>query len=952
LILYNLFTEGAILFFMMISSPVRCNIIKALTFIIFLITTVMLLNNCEKEKAVARSYPRLSGMSVTNITEHGAFLNAEIYSLGTEKISEHGFVWGITDPNVSYSNRIMLGPCDNEGAFSAEINSTLKKEVKYTVKPFVQTKDHIVYGIPIVFKSLGSEAPVIYGFEPDSAGWMDTLTIKGKNFSWVASENVVKLNNTICSHLGSTDSTLKVIVSSELPDLKAILSVELAGNLASYTKDTFRLIIPVIHDFYPKQACWGDTITVTGKGFLNDRFNFAISAAIGASSSGIIERENESIKFLVPLELASAENLLTIKMQDLIFPLSDKFILTPPYISKIEPTEGTWGTIVTIMGKFHPVSSKNGIKIGEYVVPLISFNKDSIKVAVPQNLDSHYNLIVNTSSPFTVVSPDTFKLFGPRIDSITPMAGVSNSTVSIMGNYFLRGNNYPQVKFGSINATVVGIRPTRIDFSVPYPMNNGPVIITVTVGSQSKVYDKPFTVRNPVIKKVYPLTGTFNEEVTIEGENLLVNSSNMKVFFAAGELSEIANIVTATQNKVVVKVPWYLDSIPRNIVMNYSYKMGFFSSEKFVLSPPEITSITPSVITSAGIDIVISGSNFHPNVYINEVYWDIYPLTIKSGTVSRLVASLPVSMPRINGNILVITGGYKRSFPITNLTKSYWNRTPIPPSFIWAPGAGLNQNGISFSIGGTGYMMDYSTGNMTSFSPSTNEFRNLGTFSTFYQAQGMALAVNRDTAYMLSASKGLFRYDVTTNSWVSIGTSPTSERDGVAFFLNNILYFGLINDYTKPTIGKPLWIYNFKNKTWTLKNNFPEITSEFVVSSFVIDNKEYILFSNNKFWRYDPDTNKWTAMAPFPQASPWIINKVGFALNNKAYVGLGSTSTGDLWMYDPTIDTWTGYTSIPGGTRYCAISYVINSKAYLGFGFHGSTRVRDFYEFDPNYPLK
>ena len=934
----------------MFSFPGKNRLFKEATFIFLFISSVFILVNCEKENARARSYPRVNTMPVSEITEKGAKFNAEVYSMGTEKIIEHGFVWTIeANPTINYSNKILLGQCDSPGTYSTEILTSLKKDVKYTVKSFVQTSDHIVYGIPVDFISLGSGAPVITSFEPHSAEWMDTLIIKGKNFSWAGGENVVKLNQTVCQILSSTDSSLQITVSYDLPDLKSIVSVELAGNVAVNTKDTFRLIAPVIRDFYPKQARWGDTITVTGKGFLNDRYNVFISATIGASSSSIIKRENESIKFLVPLELNSIENVLTVKILKLNYSFPDKIRLLPPYISRIKPTEGTWGTIVTIFGRFHPNSSRNAINISEYSVPIISFNKDSIKVAIPQNLGSHNNLIVNTSSPFIIASPDTFKLFGPRIDSITPLAGVSNSTVTVRGNYFLRGNNIPMIKFGSINATVTGITPTKIDFTVPYPTINGPVNITVTVGSQSTVFNKPYIVKNPVITKVYPLTGTFNDEVTIEGENLLDGSTNPYVYFSSGSSS--ATIVTATQNKLVVKVPLDIDSVSSHVrLYYYPNRLNFFSSEYFVLSPPEIISITPSIITSSGQDIVISGSNFHPNAYSNEVYWDTYPLNVKSSTVSQIIATLPTSMPRINGNIYIKIRGYKRSFPITNEVKSFWGRIPVPSTFIWNPGAGYCQEGVAFSINGLGYMMDYYSGNMTSFNPLTNEFRDLGRFSTFNQAYGLSVTVKSDTAYLIAGNLGFFRYDVVANKWISIGAAPTDLRYGVAFSLNNKLYYGLTCSSTY-TFRHELWCYDFKSRQWTLKNNLPVLMTNAVGAFFTIENKGYAILTDSKLWQYDPVTDVWLELALYPRTMPWIVNKVAFVIENKAYVGLGDVSTDEFLKYDPLTNVWSEFTSIPGGRRSVAISFVINSKAYIGFGILGRNLARDFYEFDPNYPF-
>ena len=72
--------------------------------------------------------------------------------------------------------------------------------------------------------------------------------------------------------------------------------------------------------------------------------------------------------------------------------------------------------------------------------------------------------------------------------------------------------------------------------------------------------------------------------------------------------------------------------------------------------------------------------------------------------------------------------------------------------------------------------------------------------------------------------------------------------------------------------------------------------------SFIIDNKAYVF--NYELWQYDPVTENWKQMADFPGQSRW--GPVGFAINNKGYVGTGYYNDGggdiyldDFWEYLP-----------------------------------------------------
>ena len=269
--------------------------IKAAAWVLFIVLSVRLISFCEEEKAHARSYPQVKTQPVSNITPSGATFNGDIYSLGTEPIIEHGFVWVEGKfPDLS-DDRMLLGPTVTAGAYSADIKTALAKDVEYTVKSFVKTAEHVVYGSPVTFISLGSEAPAITGFRPDSASWMDTLIISGKNFSKKATENIIKLNQTQCNVLDVSDTSIKVQVSKDLPDIKSLISVDLKGNKSTFIQDTFRLIAPRVTSIIPSEASWGDEISISGMNFEAKNLHNNISAKIGNSTAVITSRSNTNI---------------------------------------------------------------------------------------------------------------------------------------------------------------------------------------------------------------------------------------------------------------------------------------------------------------------------------------------------------------------------------------------------------------------------------------------------------------------------------------------------------------------------------------------------------------------------------------------------------------------------------------------------------------------------------
>lgn len=125
---------------------------------------------------------------------------------------------------------------------------------------------------------------------------------------------------------------------------------------------------------------------------------------------------------------------------------------------------------------------------------------------------------------------------------------------------------------------------------------------------------------------------------------------------------------------------------------------------------------------------------------------------------------------------------------------------------------------------------------------------------------------------------------------------------------------------------------------------------------FSINHKGYLgLGSDNAdfmkdFWEYDPTANTWSQKADFGGAARDFA--VGFAIGTLGYVGTGN-GTGDnkddFWQYHPASNTWTQKADFGGGKRYAATGFSIGNKGYLGTGYNdGSILKKDFYEYDPS----
>ncbi len=915
----------------------RKSLFISLIFIILLVS----LSNCEEEKREPRSYPRLNTLPVTNITENGATFRGEIYSEGTEKITEHGFIWdAFSDPRYSTSNKVILGPAEGAGEFSSEILTTLAEGRKYLVKAFAKTDEHIVYGPEVIFKSLGSGAPKVTGFEPSSGRWGDTITIKGENFSYVPGGNIVLFNDKRCTTVETTDTTLAVIISPQLSVEKSRISVGIEGNVSVFEGQEFQLILPSFSDMSQSQAFWGDTITITFNNL--NAGSVQISANIGSLPLTITEKKNNTFRFLVTDHLAAEINTVTVKINNLTLNLPDPLVLEPPVINSIVPLEGTWGIMVALEGKFNKLAARSSVTVGSAAANILSVTRNKLILKIPNTLRNISSGITYSAQPFTVSSADKFTLKPPQIKSFAPLTGTCGTEVTIKGKYF--GVSTPEVKFGGSPAVVTSYNDSTIIVKAP-GAGNGPFKISVTQ-LETATSTADFILSSPSITSFYPLTGTFNDEITIEG-NFSVGSA---VYFDYTP----SEIINSENGRFIVRVPPTMDSIPRTIKI-ISLDCIISSTEKFILAPPQIISVSPETLIP-GHNITINGINFNPATNLNKVEWDIYSFPIISASNTQIVARCPDALPIGEYKIKVTTGGYTRASSQNILSSSPWLRI-ASPEMSTNMFEGTTYPAMTIygeSIGGHGYLCSPASNLMYKFDPSDNSWTQIYSSAPFpfLGTEKMAEAVVKDTFYLIAgqdyitgAFKHTYAFDEKLNDWKDINNTST-VREGIAFSLNDKVYFGFDYRYDH---YKDLHVFNPAiNYTWKLLIDLPYSITAPYTTYFSLKNKGYVLFSNNDLFEYDPVLNKWTKKNKFPGQARRLA--ISFCLGDNAYMGTGlagSTLLNDLWKYDPFTDTWTSAALIPG-PRHSAVALTLNNKAYVGYGVAGTTQLTDFYEFDPD----
>src|SRR4030095_10177208 len=98
---------------------------------------------------------------------------------------------------------------------------------------------------------------------------------------------------------------------------------------------------------------------------------------------------------------------------------------------------------------------------------------------------------------------------------------------------------------------------------------------------------------------------------------------------------------------------------------------------------------------------------------------------------------------------------------------------------------------------------------------------------------------------------------------------------------------------------------------------------------------------------YRGDGSSWIQAADVPGGARQ--NAVGFSINDKGYIGTGSSEAGalknDVWEYNPSTNSWTQKANFGGTARQNAVGLSIGSKGYIGTGNDGADK-QDFWELD------
>ena len=362
---------------------------------VLLVSSLGFLVHCDKDEVTARNFPRLKTLPVSEITPNGARFNAEIIFRGDFEVLNYGFVWSENEnPTIENSDRVIFAENILSDNFSEIIETTLREDVSYFVRAFIETNNFIVYGENVGFVSLGSAGPELMDFLPKSGHVEDTLRLKANNFGRIKSNVEVNIDQIAAEIVGFEETELSVLVPNLLSSEKSTISVSVSGNTTSF-EDKFTLLKPVINTINPTSITFGSSVVIEGMNF-DTRPNKITVSFIGADGTvfpaEVISVTESRIETIVPTNIASKQSEISISMNNFEIIGNQIINIQNPLVSRVFPLSGKTLSEITIVGEnFSPVASNNIVRIDEYPAEIVIAANNKLIVKVPAQSNHIYS---------------------------------------------------------------------------------------------------------------------------------------------------------------------------------------------------------------------------------------------------------------------------------------------------------------------------------------------------------------------------------------------------------------------------------------------------------------------------------------------------------------------------------------------------------------------------------
>ncbi len=428
--------------------------------------------------------------------------------------------------------------------------------------------------------------PSVTSLSPDTGTVNTLVTIKGKNFSLVLSDDTVKFNGALATVKQTTDTTIQVYAPAD--GSTGPVTVSIFGQQVKAPVFTYSAIAPGITGIAPTSGIAGTQVTITGNNFIADTsknivyFNGVRAVMISATVTQLVVTAPNSTTGNVKV----ITNGLTANGPVYTY-------LSSPLISSINPNTGPAGTHVTIIGNnFVADTSKNIVYFNGVRAAMISATVTQLVVIAPNSTTGNVKV---TSNGLTANGPVYTYPSSPVISSINPNNGPVGTHVTITGSNFVADTSKNIVYFNGVRAAMISATATQLVVIAPNSTTGNVKVTTNGLTTNGPVYTYPSA---PVISSINPTAGQAGTHVTITGSNFVADTSKNIIYFNGVR----AAMISATTTQIVVIAPASTTGTVSIAVNGFTVNGPVFT---YVIAPV----ITSVVNTPSGI-LAILGQHF------------------------------------------------------------------------------------------------------------------------------------------------------------------------------------------------------------------------------------------------------------------------------------------------------------------------------------------------------
>jgi hypothetical protein len=516
----------------------------------------------------------------------------------------------------------------------------------------------------------------------------------------------------------------------------------------------------------------------------------------------------------------------------------------------------------------------------------------------------------------------TFTYQPSQVWDILPLAGPAGTLVTITGANFPEGTT--TVSFNGVNASIVSASKTQLVVKVPNSQERG-YQSGVVHSNGFDIHYFSFYFSLASISGINPSTGTFSDIITITGKGFSNSFWGNAVYFDGHQ----AQVIEGNSTTIKVMVPHSLASASSKITVYADGDLAE-SAEPFILKAPTFD-FSPKSGTF-GTLVTLSGDNFNPISYYNQVFFGDVPAQVLEASKTSITIVVPNEFNSPTGRSAIrLAHGPGDVVSPDEFELNAHTISSISPD--------IGTRGNTITITGTNFNLERSYNTITigsfSFQPSQSTSTSL-TFTLPAEVSGGEFEVKVTTGGREISSAFLFTIKDPWSRKANLGGG--ARYGGFGFAIGNLGYIGggfnnsgfLKNDF---------YAYDPQTNTWTRKADIP-VNGE-GVASFSTDTHGYVLYQK-ELWQYDPQTNKWSSKAEYPGNA--IRNLSAIVSGDKAYVGGGVNFSGTLqteqFSYNLATDEWISSGSSPYGNHS---GLNAGDKSYLlVYGSWNSTAIKIF----------